>query len=68
MSDKQAWYYDLATGQVSNELIGSWETRLGPYESYEAAKHALDIARERNEAEDDKDRNWKDDWDKDSWD
>ncbi|WP_018024540.1 hypothetical protein [Corynebacterium ulceribovis] len=68
MSDNNKWYYDLETGEVSDQLIGSWETRLGPYDSYEEAKHALDIAKQRNEAADDKEKAWQDDWDKDNWD
>lgn len=48
----EQWWFDTETGQVSNEKISGWETRMGPYDTREEAEHALQIAKERNEQAD----------------
>lgn len=55
MTDK--WFFDTATGEVSQGTEGGWESRMGPYDSREEAAHALDKARKRNEEADAYDRN-----------
>jgi len=42
------YYYDLRTKQVLEGPRGSWQYRLGPYESPYDAARALSIAKQRN--------------------
>jgi len=42
------YYYDLRTGHVLEGPKGSWQYRLGPYDTPYEAANALEIARERN--------------------
>ncbi|WKD60712.1 hypothetical protein CCICO_03365 [Corynebacterium ciconiae DSM 44920] len=64
MSEK-TWYYNVATGEVSDEKIGSWDNRMGPYATEGEARNAFEIAHQRNEDADERDRD--DDWDNDDW-
>lgn len=52
MSDNaaQEFYYDTATGEVSEGRRKDWTSRLGPYPSREAAEKALATAQARTEA------------------
>lgn len=51
----EQWWFDTKTGEVSKDKSSGWETRMGPYDSQEEAKHALEIARQRAEEADDYD-------------
>ncbi|MEY8566638.1 SPOR domain-containing protein [Corynebacterium sp.] len=51
MSEQQ-WYFDTASGEVTQGKSSGWDSRMGPYDSREAAEHALQIARERTKAAD----------------
>jgi len=46
---EQAYYYNLVTGKVERGPVSPWTERIGPYPNYEAAAHALERAKERNE-------------------
>lgn len=46
---ENSYYYNLVTGKVEHGLVSGWTERIGPYPTYEAAAHALEIARQRNE-------------------
>lgn len=52
MSQNKEWYFDTATGEVSEGKTHSWTTRLGPYASQEEAERALETVKERNKAAD----------------
>lgn len=59
MSDEE-WYYSLTDGRVVTADDGVRAAdRLGPYPDRETAARALEIARERTEANDKADREWK---------
>jgi len=47
-SKELLYYYDLRTKQVLEGPRGSWQHRLGPYQSPYDAARAIHIARERN--------------------
>ncbi|MEQ3550123.1 hypothetical protein WIS52_06530 [Pseudonocardia nematodicida] len=57
MSDEQ-WYFCLLHNTVEPEAGCRSADRLGPYPDRETAARALEIARERTEAEDRKDKDW----------
>ncbi|GAA2545007.1 hypothetical protein [Pseudonocardia hydrocarbonoxydans] len=58
MSDEE-WYYSLIDGRVVSADDGVRAAdRLGPYPDRESAARALEIARERTEANDRADREW----------
>jgi len=57
MSDEQ-WYYCLKHGTVEGPGGCRAADRLGPYPDRETAARALEIARERTEANDRADREW----------
>lgn len=46
MADDQ-YYYNPATGEVTQGKADSWDNRMGPYATREEAEHALSIANER---------------------
>jgi len=51
------WFYDTSTGAVQElERKGQGKDLLGPYATREEAQHALELARARTEAEDERDR------------
>ena len=50
------WWVDLATGQVEKGRQSPAAQRMGPYATREAAEHAFERARERNEAWEAEDR------------
>lgn len=58
MSDEQ-WFYCLKHNTVETKDGCRAADRLGPYPDPETAARALEIARERTEAEDRKDQKWK---------
>lgn len=55
------WYYNIATGEVTQGKDGGWDSRMGPYDSEEEARSALEIAAERTKAADAEDAA-EDDW------
>ncbi len=57
------WYFDPTTGEVTQGKEGSWDDRMGPYDTREEAAGALDIAAARTAAADAEDRD-EDDWGK----
>ncbi len=46
-NDVQKWYYDTKTGQVSQGKEGTWENRMGPYDSREEAQAAIEAERKQ---------------------
>lgn len=55
------WYFNPQTGDVTQGPEGSWEERMGPYDSREEAAAALATAEARNKAAEDydaEDDNW----------
>ncbi|MGP6172740.1 hypothetical protein [Corynebacterium sp. A21] len=53
MSDTgNQWYFDLTTGEVSQDKNASWDNRMGPYGSETEAHNALTVAKNRNKAAD----------------
>lgn len=59
MDDKDVkYYYNLTTGEVEVGRVSDWTERMGPYDTYEEATHAMEKVRERNRAWDDEDREW----------
>ncbi|WP_297851395.1 hypothetical protein [uncultured Corynebacterium sp.] len=60
MSDEK-FYFHPTTHEVSQGKAGSWDDRMGPYDTREEAEHALETAKQRNkiaEAQDEADDNW----------
>lgn len=49
------YFYDVATGTVTEGRTTGWENRMGPYPTREAAEAALEIARARSAAWDEED-------------
>lgn len=58
MSDDE-WFYSLKDGKVVRAEEVRAADRLGPYPDRETAARALEIARERTEANDREDRRWR---------
>ncbi|EGD54720.1 hypothetical protein [Gordonia neofelifaecis] len=52
MSDDDQWYFDLASGDVTQGKVGNVFNRMGPYPDEATARRALDIAAARNAAAD----------------
>ena len=64
MSDTDnQWYFDLATGVVSQGKAGNWTDRMGPYATEAEARDALALAAERTRQADEYDEAGKDDYD-----
>jgi hypothetical protein len=59
MTDEDEWYYSLKDGKVVRADEVRAVDRLGPYPDRETAARALEIARERTEAADRADREWR---------
>ena len=59
-ADDEFWF-NVRTQTVEQGRQSSWEQRLGPYPTKEAAEHALADAHRRTEAWDDADEEWKKD-------
>lgn len=60
MSDEK-FYYNPATGEVTQGKVASWDNRMGPYDTREEAEHAIALANERTkraDAADEADDNW----------
>ncbi|WP_333619619.1 SPOR domain-containing protein [Dietzia sp.] len=55
MSENEQWYYDSATGEVSQGKQEGFLDRMGPYPTREAAEDAIATAKERNKAWDEED-------------
>lgn len=54
------WFFNPATGEVSQGPSGGWESRMGPYDSRAEAEGALAKIAERNKAADAYDEAWND--------
>ncbi|WP_448853808.1 hypothetical protein [Corynebacterium frankenforstense] len=52
------FYFDPSTGEVTQGKTGSWENRMGPYDTEAEAREALKTAAERNEEFDEQDKAW----------
>lgn len=50
LDEPDQWWYNLVTGQVEFGAGAPNSERLGPYATKDEAEHALQRARERNEA------------------
>ena len=48
----QTWYFDTSPGDVTQGKKHGWDTRMGPYDTEDAARRALATARARSEAAD----------------
>lgn len=55
---EQQWFFNLKTRQVEQGPQSGSTHRMGPYESRDAALHALERAEARNEAADEADEAW----------
>lgn len=58
---EEKFYFNPASGEVTQGKVGSWDDRMGPYDTREEAERALEIAAERNkraEAQDEADDDW----------
>lgn len=53
------YWFNIRTKQVEEGRQSGWTDLMGPYPTREAAQAALDTARERTDAEDEKDREWR---------
>ncbi len=54
-----AYWYNVDTGEVeTDQTRGQNATVLGPYDSADEARRALETAREKTEAWDEEDRRW----------
>jgi hypothetical protein len=53
-----SWYYNLSTGAVEPEGRSKAKDLLGPYPSPEAAAHALESFKEREDRLEAEDRAW----------
>ncbi|WP_435300281.1 hypothetical protein [Timonella sp. A28] len=52
------YYFDTKTGKVAQGGIFSWWHKMGPYDTEEEARRALDIARARTEEWDEETRDY----------
>lgn len=57
------YWFNLNTQQVEEGRQSSSMNRMGPYPTREEAELALEKARARNEAADEAEEKWKEDWD-----
>ncbi|MFD7652646.1 hypothetical protein ACFV4N_01540 [Actinosynnema sp. NPDC059797] len=57
-ADPNAWYYCLTHRTVERGVGCRGADRMGPYPDEATAQRALDLARQRTEAEDRADREW----------
>lgn len=62
---EHAYYYNTETGEVEYGMQSSFTYRLGPYPTEAAARHAKEIARARNEAWEQEEKEWRDDLEQD---
>lgn len=59
-SGTSEYYFNTATRMVEKGRQSSWEHLLGPYDSFEEASRALEIAQQRTADWDDADEAWDD--------
>ncbi len=59
------YYLNTRTWKVEKGKQSSWQYRMGPYPTPEAAEHAFEIARERNAVSDQAEKEWRKAWDGD---
>ncbi|GAA1355003.1 hypothetical protein [Saccharothrix algeriensis] len=58
MGDPNAWYYCLAHQKAEKGVGCRGGDRMGPYPDEATARRALELARQRTEAENEADREW----------
>jgi hypothetical protein len=56
--DDDQWYYNVITKQVEQRGEGKGTDHLGPYPTREAAEHAIETVRAREEKLNREDREW----------
>ncbi|WP_062378389.1 hypothetical protein [Demequina pelophila] len=52
------YWYNTKTREVEQGHRSSWEHLMGPYDTEAEARHALEIAKARNERWDSDDEDW----------
>ena len=58
-SDKTEYYFNTQTRMVEKGRLSSWEHLLGPYDTFDEAKRAIEQAENRSDAWDEADAEWK---------
>jgi hypothetical protein len=58
-STERQYWYNTETGEVEEGHRSRWTNLMGPYPTREAAEHALEQARQRNDAWEDEDADWR---------
>lgn len=58
---KVEYYFNTATRMVEKGRQSSWEHLMGPYDTYEQARQALETARDKSDDWDEDDAAWRDD-------
>lgn len=53
------YYFNTQTRMVEKGRLSPWEHLLGPYDTYDEAAKALEIAQDRSDAWDEADAEWK---------
>lgn len=56
---REEYWYNTTTGEVEQGRRSSWESRMGPYPTREAAQAALEKAARRTDAWEEEDRRWR---------
>lgn len=46
-SGKQKWWYNLSTGEVEHGAVSGWLSRVGPFDTEQEARSALELAAAR---------------------
>lgn len=57
--DTTEYYFNTQTRMVEKGRLSSWEHLLGPYDTFEEASKAIEIAENRSDAWDEADADWK---------
>lgn len=57
--DKTEYYFNTHTRMVEKGRLSSWEHLLGPYDSFDEASKAIELADKRSDAWDEADADWK---------
>lgn len=52
------YYFNVKTNSVEKGLVSDWTNRMGPYDTEQEARAALETARSRSESWDDDDEKW----------
>ncbi len=57
--DTTEYYFNTQTRMVEKGRLSPWEHLLGPYDTFDDASKALEIAENRSDAWDEADADWK---------